>query len=230
MDDLMLLRLHVAAVWSLRLPPLAFGDVLLAPDSPAPTWTLYCAMLAGGAVRIWRHDVASEARAALSRRVEAALRLPPSATAAAGIRREVALVRRSPRMPYDGNAAQLARRLGPRDAALLEAYEPGEVDYYLHPDRAPLVGVIVGGQLVSVAHSSRRTREACELGIGTLPDGRRRGYARAATLCWTSDVAAEGLVPLYSALASNDASLALAAAAGYRRFARGAYVMLGAAT
>jgi RimJ/RimL family protein N-acetyltransferase len=62
--------------------------------------------------------------------------------------------------------------------------------------------------------------EACELGIDTLPEARRRGYALAATIVWTRAVMQEGLVPLYSALAENTASLRLAAVAGYRVFAR----------
>ena len=60
--------------------------------------------------------------------------------------------------------------------------------------------------------------------MDTLPDARRRGYALAATVMWTKMVLQEGLVPLYSALADNKASLALAAAAGYRVFAHAATI------
>ena len=77
----------------------------------------------------------------------------------------------------------------------------------------------IPGRVVSLAHSSRRTHEACELGVDTLPEARRRGYALAVTTLWARMVLQEGLVPLYSALAGNRASLALAAAAGYRVFA-----------
>ncbi len=45
----------------------------------------------------------------------------------------------------------------------------------------------------------------------------------AATVLWTEAVAKVGLVPLYSALLENEASLRLAAAAGYREFARAVY-------
>ena len=58
------------------------------------------------------------------------------------------------------------------------------------------------------------------MGIDTLPEARRRGYALAATIVWAQTVLREGLVPIYSALAENTASLRLAAAAGYRPFAR----------
>jgi RimJ/RimL family protein N-acetyltransferase len=106
----------------------------------------------------------------------------------------------------------------------VDNFEPGEVEYYFHPDRRPLVGVIVEGRLLSLAHSSRRTNRACELGIDTLPEARRKGYALAATLLWAAAVTHEGFVAFYSASAENTASLALAAAAGYRAFARGVIV------
>jgi predicted GNAT family acetyltransferase len=81
--------------------------------------------------------------------------------------------------------------------------------------------VVVAGRLLSLAHSSRRTAEACELGIDTLPEARRRGYALAATVVWSATIRAEGLTPIYSAFAENTASLRLAEAAGYRAFVRG---------
>jgi predicted GNAT family acetyltransferase len=80
--------------------------------------------------------------------------------------------------------------------------------------------VLVDGRLCSIAHSSRRTREACELGINTLPEARRKGYALAATVAWSAAIVQEGLTPIYSALATNTPSLNLACAAGYREIAR----------
>jgi hypothetical protein len=76
--------------------------------------------------------------------------------------------------------------------------------------------------LLSVAHSSRRTAQACELGIETRPEARRQRYALAATVVWSAAINDEGLTPIYSALAENTASLRLAVAAGYRVFARAA--------
>ncbi len=115
------------------------------------------------------------------------------------------------------------RTLSPADDPLIEAFEPGSAAYFAELRRAPVIGVEADGQLVCIAHSSRRTAAACELGIDTLPQARRHGYALLATVQWAEAVAAEGLVPLYSASAENTASLALAAAAGYRPFARAAY-------
>jgi predicted GNAT family acetyltransferase len=71
------------------------------------------------------------------------------------------------------------------------------------------------GRIVSIAHSSRQTPAACELGIDTLLEARRRGYATAATTLWTATVQQQGLVPIYSAFAWNVASLRLAQRVGY---------------
>jgi hypothetical protein len=122
------------------------------------------------------------------------------------------------------DAQHVARLLTPDDQDLVELFDPGEVSYYFHPDRRPLIGVIVEGRLFSLAHSSRRTAEACELGIDTLLEARRKGYALAATLLWAAEVTQEDLVAFYSASAENTASLGLASAAGYRAFARAATI------
>ncbi len=103
----------------------------------------------------------------------------------------------------------------------VEAFQPEATQYFFEQSRKPLFGTIRDGRLLSIAHSSRRTSEACELGIETLPEAGRQGYALAATILWTHEVLRENLVPIYSALAENSASLALAAAAGYRPFAHG---------
>ena len=224
MDELTLLRLHVEAVWRVRLPTLVFGDVELPPDGAPPAWLLYTGVLDGGTVRIWRQDAAEDARASLAARADAALALPPGGSADADIRCEVALTRRGPALPVAETTARLVRRIGAEDAALLDAFEPGEAEYYLAPERAPVFGAIVDGKLLSVAHSSRRTAEACELGVETLTLARRRGYGLAVTLRWADAVETEGLTPLYSALATNAASLALAASAGYVPFVRAAYL------
>ncbi|MDQ6644637.1 MAG: GNAT family N-acetyltransferase, partial [Chloroflexota bacterium] len=158
-------------------------------------------------------------REALLARAYEALALPPTIAAARDISREVALHQvASPTMDM-APVQQLARPLTSRDRALLRAFQPNSEEYYLHAERRPLIGVIINGRLLSLAHSSRRTSEACELGITTLPAARRRGYALAATILWAASVTEEGLIPIYSALIKNQASLSLASAAGYRIFA-----------
>jgi hypothetical protein len=217
-----LLRLHVEAVWHVHLPPLAAEDVELLPGSAQPWWLLHASMLTDGtAFHFWcpgvpeaeRTRLAAEAGTALDRLVAS---MPVDVPA------EVALTQVAPPTLNLAAAERIARRLTPADRALVEAFEQDSASYYLDtPAVAPVFGVVVDGRLLSIAHSSRRTAEACELGVDTAPDARRRGYGLAVTVLWAAAVAAEGPVPLYSARADNTASLALAHAAGYRPFARG---------
>ena len=219
-----LLRLHIEAVWGVRLPAITQGTIELLREGTQPAWKLYVAGMAGEQVAIWRPDVPVPEREALLARARVALTVPATTAVAVHIHREVVLQQvASPAISIEA-AQQVARLLTPDDRTLVDNFEPGEVEYYFHPDRRPLVGVIVEGRLLSLAHSSRRTAQACELGIDTLPQARRKGYALAATLLRAASVTQEGLDAFYSALAENTASLALAAAAGYRAFARGVTV------
>lgn len=230
-DDLHLLRLHLETSWNLRLPALSHGtldldnNALLPGPLEEPRWRVYLAEVAGGRVLIWAPGIDTDERVSLAARAAAALAAPADAAGVAGVRREVALDRHVEPTPPSAANCQLARRLTSEDALLLEAFEPGCSVYYLAPHRVPTVGVEIAGRLVSVAHSSRRTSAACELGIDTLPAARRHGYALAAAQVWSELVAVEGLRLLYSASAENAPSLALAAAAGYRPYARAAYVL-----
>jgi RimJ/RimL family protein N-acetyltransferase len=218
--DRALLRLHVEAVWDVRLPALVNNDVELLRESSQPSWKLCAADIANGRVHIWRPDVSATEREVLRLRVHDALAFPLVVAPIPGVSREVALsLVAAPRLDVN-TAHSIARPLTSQDQPLVEAFQPDALDYYLHPERWPLIGVVISGRLLSLAHSSRRTREACELGIDTVPEARRKGYALAATIVWTHAVLQEGLVPIYSALAENTASLRLATAAGYRAFAR----------
>jgi len=226
-----LLRRHVEAVWWLSLPPLDGEHVTLPAAGAQPPWALYLGELLEGAqpigrVHLWRHDVPAADRASLAARADAALAQPAVAPLPNGVEREVALIQTaSPALSLDA-AARIARPLTAADRPLLAAFWPGEEDDLLDPIRAPLFGVVVENRLLTLAHSSRHTPHARELGIDTLPEARRRGYALAATLLWAAAVAAEGVIPFYSARADNTASLALAHAAGYRPFAAGASIHL----
>ncbi len=214
------LRRHIEAVWGIAVPPLGQPVVALAAAGPLPPWTLYQASLARGLVTIWRPSVSSEERGVLLRR---AYEATDAFDATNGMRREVVLWHNNvPHVERD-RAQPLARVLTPGDAGLLDAFAPDGAAHYLGPEVAPCVGVIAQGRLVSVAHSARRTAAACELGIDTLLDARRQGYARTATLAWAGAVRREGLTPIYSAFADNVASLRLAASAGFTPVARGVY-------
>lgn len=218
MTDRELLRLHIEAVWGISIPPLEGASVELTATTPLPPWSLYLADLADGQqVTIWRPGVTPDVRAELLQRARNA---GPAFDATVGMRREIVL-----RFPDSLTLAAQhgARLLTAEDAALLDAFEFGSAAYYLNPSCAPCIGIVVDGQLVSVAHSSRRTAAACELGVDTISEARRQGYAAATTFAWTRAIQQEGLTPIYSAFAHNTASLRLAAAAGYAQVSASVY-------
>lgn len=215
-----LLRLHVEAVWGVQLPPLVNDTCELLPTSHLPSWQLYAADVARTRVYIWRPDVSTNEREALRLLIDEALVFSPVPTFLAGISREVAFSFTALPSLDLASAHSIARPLNAQDQPLVELFQTG--DDLLDPARRPLIGVIESGHLVCLAHSSRRTTAACELGIATLPSVRRKGYALAATILWTHFILQEGLIPLYSAFAENTPSLNLAMKAGYRAFAHGA--------
>jgi GNAT acetyltransferase len=215
-----LLRLHVEAVWGVRLASFVLNDVELLRDGSQPSWKLCAAEQISGRVYLWRPDVSTMEREVLRQRGSEALAYQPFGTPLPDVHREVALsLLASPRLD-EAVARSIARPLTEKDRSLVEVFDPDADDYYFRSERQPFIGVVISGQLLCLAHSSRRTPEACELGIDTLPGARRKGYALAATIVWTKAVLQERLVPTYSADASNTTSLSLADAAGYRAFAR----------
>ncbi|HET9110882.1 MAG TPA: GNAT family N-acetyltransferase [Ktedonobacterales bacterium] len=220
MTDRELLRLHLEAVWETTIPPLEGAQVELPFSESLPPWLVYWARLTDDEVTLWHPEVSPVLRADL---LERARRTEATYDPALGMRREVVL--RLSSAPPDAQRSSLpaTRHLTAEDALLLDAFEADTARYFLDPSHAPCIGVIADGRLASVAHSSRRTSAACELGINTLPEARRRGYALAATIAWTHAIREEGLTPIYSAFAHNAASLRLAAAAGYTPVADGVY-------
>ena len=215
--DQKLLRLHLEAVWNVQLPALIQDEVELLPDNSPPRWKLCTAKLSNSHVHLWRPNVNVVERAALRSRVNEVMAAPPG-IAIAGVHREVALaLRASPRIDVEA-ARRVARLLTMQDRSLVANF-PDYDEEYFQAERFPFVGVVIDGRLVSLAHSSARIKDACELGIDTLPGARHKGYALAATILWAHTVKQEGIVPLYSARVDNTASLRLAAAAGYRAFA-----------
>lgn len=215
-----LLRLHIEAVWGIQLPPNLYNNVQLLREGSQPPWRLCAAEMDGDRVNIWRPDVHATEQDALLARADEAFASPPAENALPGISREFAFHQvMSPAISIT-TARTLAHPLTFHDQALVESFQSGSIEYYFRPHCRPLVGVVAAGRLLSLAHSARRTAEACELGIETLPEARRKGYALAATVLWAALVAQEGRIPLYSALANNMASLGLATAAGYKVFAQ----------
>lgn len=214
------LRLHVEACWGISIPPIEKTRLVLPSTTALPPWSLYQANLAREQVTLWRPDVSPQQRADLLQRARLA---DVNFDSALGMRREVVLRLTTEPHSHHSPPRHAARLLTAADGFLLEAFEAGTATYFLSPQCAPCMGVIVEGRLVSVAHSSRRTTQACELGINTLPEARRQGYATIAARAWTEAILREGLVPIYSALADNTASLRLAATTGYLRVSESVY-------
>lgn len=220
MTERELLRLHIEAVWNLTLPPFDEAAHELVLTRNFPPWSLYLGTFAREQVTIWRPEVEPEQRLqylADARKAgvvwDQALRMG----------REVVFHYPLISPQQQAQATQLAWVLDADDADLINTFEAESAPYFLNPQNAPCIGVVVDGRLVSIAHSSRQTASACELGINTLPEARRRGYATAATTLWTVIVQQKGLVPIYSAFAWNIASLRLAQAAGYTPRIDGVY-------
>lgn len=74
----------------------------------------------------------------------------------------------------------------------------------------PFVALVKGGRAVSVCRSARITPEAHEAGVETLPEFRRKGYAKDVVAEWARRVRAAGAIPLYSTSRENKASQAVA--------------------
>ena len=81
-------------------------------------------------------------------------------------------------------------------------------------------GQIESGRVASVAvtHASpdeRNPGEPLEIGVETIPDARRRGYAKSCLCGVTEMILSRGLIPEYRCTYSNVASAKTARAAGY---------------
>ncbi|MBA2678290.1 MAG: GNAT family N-acetyltransferase [Ktedonobacteraceae bacterium] len=205
-----------------QLPSLVDDDCEVLLTGFQPFWRLYAADVVGARLFVWRPDVPLDEREKLRQRADEALDFSLPLDLSTGINREVALAFTAlPALDVEA-ARRLARLLTVQDDPLVRHFEPNASSDSFDPAKRPFVGIIDSDRLVCLAHCSRRTAEACELGIDTLPTARRKGYALAATVVWTQLILQEGRVPLYSAFAENTASLHLAAKAGYQTFAYGA--------
>ena len=74
----------------------------------------------------------------------------------------------------------------------------------------PMYAVIVNGRIVSTCQSSQENISAAEAWVRTLPDFRRRGYARQVTAAWAYQLQQRGKLPFYSHRWDNTASEAVA--------------------
>lgn len=79
--------------------------------------------------------------------------------------------------------------------------------------------VTVAGRPVCWAWSERQNETCAEAAVETLPEYRRRGYARQATAAWAAQVLHSGRVAFFSHAVHNTASQALARSLGVSHFA-----------
>lgn len=219
------LRFHIEAVWNIQLPSQLVSDCEPVSTSMQTPWRLCVAVATNtDQIRIWRSDITPQERDALRSQIPNAIDFSLATSGSPDIHREIALALTVPPRLDPTTAQTIARPLTRHDQSLLEAFWNEAVDSSFYLKAHPLIGIVADGRLLCLAHSSRRTKDACELGIETREHARRQGYALAATVLWTQLVKQEGRMPIYSAAASNTASLRLAAAAGYREFARAAII------
>ena len=74
----------------------------------------------------------------------------------------------------------------------------------------PIYIVQMGGQIVATCESARENETAAEAWVQTLPEFRRRGYARQLTAAWALDLLQFGKIPFYSHSLDNLASQGVA--------------------
>ena len=96
---------------------------------------------------------------------------------------------------------------------------PGSLADELEAARAttPVFAAWDGGAAASFAYVAWETERHGDLSVDTLEPWRRRGCARAVVQVAIDDLAARGKIPVWGALASNAASLALARSLGFIR-------------
>ncbi len=134
------------------------------------------------------------------------------------------------RPPPDVECADV-RELTPADAALLDgaphdmrALGFGSVAALLREGFA--AGAIIDGQVVSICHTSARSRYYANVGVHTLEAWRRRGFAAAAATIVTRRILEAGQTPVWSAGETNVASMQAALKLGFVEVSRRAYVIL----
>lgn len=116
----------------------------------------------------------------------------------------------------------VVRQLTLRDALLLETateelrWTGFESMHSLLRDGL-VAAALVEGHIVAIAHTSSRSRDYAELGVGTLEAWRNRGLASAAAALVAHKVQEAGQVPVWSTSENNTASLRVAEKLGFTR-------------
>src|SRR6266566_8602189 len=76
--------------------------------------------------------------------------------------------------------------------------------------RYPHHSYLMNGLIISTCQSSQENTSAAEAWVRTLPDFRKRGYARQVTAAWAYQLQQQGIIPFYSHRWDNTPSQAVA--------------------
>lgn len=131
----------------------------------------------------------------------------------------------SPAPDATERAGVQVRRISPEDADLFAAFAAAapaadREEAFVELDHWRVVGCLVDGALLATASAYPwHGTQLADLGVLTLPAHRRRGLGAAAVRALADLAVAEGLEPQYRCQHDNHASVALARAAGFARFA-----------
>ena len=221
-NDRRLMRLHVEALFTHDdLGRLVRVNV----DGGARAPRFFIGVTADGVVRRFRHDVDDEMKRALE---DVSLgsnahddeRVPNVEQYRTILERQAAVERvwAGPVFSFPPGLPRVTEAILVTDdntdilRALLPDWMP---DVRLNP---PLFAIVADGQAVSVCCSVRRTSDAHEAGVETVPAYRGRGYAATVVSAWAHAVRATGVIPLYSTSWENDASRGVARKLGLTRF------------
>jgi len=216
LDELELMRLHIAALFTLD----ASGHLLCVNEPgnrPAPR--VFLGRTPVGCVLRTRADVADTVAAAAGALGDTEpTRVPLAQRPHCGDAIRTLLARDAPvESVWSGPAYCIdtstladpanAVRITAANERLMEAFPDWRNEV---PLRNPFVVVVEAGRAVALCCSVRITPGAHEAGVETLPDSRGRGYASSAVAAWGKAVAALGALPLYSTSTENAASQGVA--------------------
>lgn len=188
---------------------------------------------ADGSVIRFRHDVDDDTRRELEAAAnDDAMNAAPRDSPTNALRFEEILARTAPvRNTSLGPAFSFPPGLAaPTDAVLVTDHNVQVLDAFLRdwiPDvriGQPLFALVVGERAVAVCCTVRRTSEAHEAGVETVPAFRGQGYAAQVVTAWARAVRENGQVPLYSTSWQNEASRAVARKLGLIQFGNDLHV------
>lgn len=225
-----LMRLHVEALFTHD----AKGQLLRGNEpNGAEAPRFFLGRTADGSVIRFRHDVDADMR----RELEAAanddvMNAAPLDSPANASRFEEILARAAPvRNTWLGPAFSFpVASPAPTDAVLVTDDNVQVLAAFLRdwiPDvriGQPLFALVVDERAVAVCCTVRRTNEAHEAGVETVPAFRGHGYAAQVVTAWARAVRERGQVPLYSTSWQNEGSRAVARKLGLIQFGNDLHV------